>query len=57
MASMTVTDDELTLTLTTAEKVAGLHGDLRVPITAVRDVSVERDALAGTLRARTAAPA
>lgn len=41
MASMRLTDDELLVQLTPREKVAGLHGDLVVPIAAVRDVRVE----------------
>lgn len=46
MAKINVVDDELRVNLTTREKLAGLHGDIRVPIAAVRDVSVEPDALA-----------
>jgi alpha-beta hydrolase superfamily lysophospholipase len=36
----------MTVTLTPAEKLAALHGDVRLPLTAVRDVRVERDGLA-----------
>ena len=46
MAMLRVSDNELRVELTTREKVAGLHGDISVPIAAVRDVSVEDDALA-----------
>jgi hypothetical protein len=46
MASMSLTADELLLTLSTREKLAGLHGDIRVPLEAVRAVRVEPDALA-----------
>src|SRR4051812_39165137 len=46
MAAITVENDELLLTLSTREKVAGLHGDIRVPIASVHAVGVERDALA-----------
>jgi uncharacterized protein len=45
MASLTITDTELQLKLTRREKVAALHGDVQVPISAVRDVSVAEDAL------------
>jgi len=45
VASVTVIGEELHVALTAREKVAGLHGDLRVPIRAVRDVHVEDDAL------------
>ncbi len=46
MATIQLTDDELRVELTAREKVAGLHGDVRVPLAAVRDVRVEPDALA-----------
>jgi hypothetical protein len=46
MATLTITADRLHLHLTTAEKVVGLHGDVDVPLAAVRDVRVEPDALA-----------
>lgn len=46
MASITNTNEELQLTLTRAEKVAAMHGDIRVPASSVRDVRVEPDALA-----------
>jgi uncharacterized protein len=45
MTAMTISNDELHVALTRAEKVAGFHGDVRVPLTAVRDVRVEADAL------------
>jgi hypothetical protein len=48
MASMTVTADELVLNLTPQEKFFGLHGDIRVPLSAVREVTVEDDALKAT---------
>lgn len=37
---------ELTIELTPAEKVAGLHGDVTVPLTAITAVEVVPDALA-----------
>lgn len=40
MANITVTDQDVTVTLTAREKLAGLLGDLRVPHTQIR--SVER---------------
>jgi hypothetical protein len=43
---MTVNADALQVELTAREKIAGLHGNIRVPIAAVRDVRVEPDALA-----------
>ena len=46
MAWITVANQELKLTLTRGEKIAGLHGDIRVPVSAVRDVRVAPDALA-----------
>jgi hypothetical protein len=46
MAQIRITDDELRVELTTREKIAGLHGDIRVPVTAVQDVQIEQDALA-----------
>src|SRR4051794_1890773 len=45
MTAMTVADGEVRVALSTAEKLAGLLRDVRVPLTAVRDVRVERDAL------------
>jgi hypothetical protein len=46
MAEIRITDDQLHLELTAREKLAGLHGDIRVPVTSVQDVRVEPDALA-----------
>jgi hypothetical protein len=46
MATLTAEGAELHLALTGREKLAGLHGDVRVPLTAVREVTVEPDALA-----------
>ena len=46
MAELTVRGDELHLTLTRSEKLAGLHGDVREPLAAVREVEVREDALA-----------
>jgi hypothetical protein len=37
---------ELTVELTAAEKVAGLHGDVTIPLTAITAVDVVPDALA-----------
>jgi uncharacterized protein len=45
MAFLTIAGDELVLELTAKEKLAGLHGDIRVPLSAVRDVRVEHDGL------------
>jgi hypothetical protein len=45
MARLTVIDDELHVDLSTREKLAGLLRDVRVPLTAVRDVAVEDNAL------------
>ncbi|MBG0832456.1 alpha/beta fold hydrolase [Planomonospora sp. ID67723] len=47
MATMTVTGGELVLTLGRGEKTAGLRGDIRVPLAAVRGVAVVEDALTG----------
>jgi hypothetical protein len=38
----------LVLQLTTAEKVAGLHGDITVPLSSVTSVEVVEDAVAAT---------
>ena len=35
MASLTVNHDRLQLTLSSREKLAGLHGDIDVPLSAV----------------------
>jgi len=44
MAELCLQGDELTLRLSAAEKVGGVHGDLRVPLSAVRCVEVLADA-------------
>jgi hypothetical protein len=44
MAEVVVDGDELVLRLTTAEKVEGVHGDLRVPLSALVRVEVLDDA-------------
>ncbi len=44
MAELAVEGDELVLRLTTSEKAESLHGDLRVPLSAVRDIEVLDDA-------------
>ncbi len=44
MAQLTVDADELVLTLTRTEKLESLHGDLRVPRSAVVGVDVLEDA-------------
>lgn len=44
MADLRVEDGELVLHLTSVEKVEGVHGDLRVPVSAVRGVDVLDDA-------------
>ncbi|GAT70735.1 alpha/beta hydrolase [Planomonospora sphaerica] len=46
MATMTVTGGELVLALGRGEQVAGLHGDIRVPLSAVREVAVVRNPVA-----------
>ena len=53
MATITTSGDRLAVTLTTREKIAAAHGDINVPLAAVREVCVEPDALAavGGLRA------
>ena len=45
MARLRLDDETLHLELTMAEKIAGLHGDVRVPLSAVRAVALEDDAL------------
>jgi hypothetical protein len=44
MAELLVDGDEVVLRLSTVEKMEGLHGDLRAPLSAVRDVQVLDDA-------------
>jgi hypothetical protein len=44
MGDLQVKGDELVLHLSAAEKVEGMHGDLRVPLSAVRSVEVLQDA-------------
>jgi hypothetical protein len=44
MAVLSIEGDELVLHLSAAEKVEGLHGDLRAPLSAVRGVDVLNDA-------------
>jgi hypothetical protein len=44
MAELCLQGDELTLRLSAAEKVGGVHGDLRVPLSAVHCVEVLADA-------------
>jgi len=44
VAELQVRGDELVLHLSSAEKVEGIHGDLRVPLSAVRGVEVLDDA-------------
>jgi hypothetical protein len=56
MADLGVQGDELVLSLSGLEKVEGVHGDLRVPLSAVRGVEVLDDAhaaAAGGLRVGT----
>jgi hypothetical protein len=45
MALISMTNDELRLELTRSEKLAALHGDVRVPRSAVRDIRVDDDPL------------
>lgn len=44
MAELQIADDQLVLHLTAAEKVESIHGDLRVPLAAVKSVEVIEDA-------------
>jgi hypothetical protein len=44
MAELQVQGNELVLHLSAAEKVEGVHGDLRVPLSAVRGVAVLENA-------------
>ncbi|GII16583.1 hypothetical protein Ppa05_33090 [Planomonospora parontospora subsp. antibiotica] len=46
MATMTVTGGELVLALGRGERTAGLHGDIRVPLSAVREVAVVENPVA-----------
>ena len=46
MATITTSGDLLAVALTTREKIAAVHGDIDVPLSAVREVRVEPDALA-----------
>jgi uncharacterized protein len=46
MSAVSLASQELLVQLTPAEKVAGLHGDIRIPLTAITDVAVVPDALA-----------
>ena len=48
MSAVSFDSSHLTVELTPAEKVAGLHGDVTVPLTAITDVKVVPDALAAT---------
>lgn len=53
MATLRVTEQEITVVLSTWEKVAALHGDVRVPRSALRGVQLVDDVLTavrGTLR-------
>jgi hypothetical protein len=42
MAILSMHDDRLRLALTASEKLAGLHGDIEVPLSAVTSARVER---------------
>ena len=44
MAELAIEDDELVLRLTRAERLEGVHEDLRVPISAVHGVEILEDA-------------
>ena len=46
MAQISMTNDEVRVELTRGEKLAALHGDVRVPRSAVRDIRVDDDPLA-----------
>ena len=45
MSAVSLTSQELVIELTTAEKVAALHGGIRIPLSAITDVEVVPDAL------------
>ncbi len=45
MAKIAIEDDQVVLRLSRAEKVEGLHGDLRAPLSALRGVDVLEDAM------------
>lgn len=46
MATLTVTDNRVQLSLSAREKLAALHGDMSVPLSAVSGVTLERDPVA-----------
>jgi hypothetical protein len=46
MSTVTIGAEELVVALTRGEKLAGLHGDVRVPLSAVAGVEMVPDALA-----------
>ncbi|NJC73575.1 hypothetical protein HC031_28180 [Planosporangium thailandense] len=46
MSEIAITEDTLKIHLTTAEKVASVHGDVSVPLSAVTGVEIVEDALA-----------
>lgn len=46
MATLSVSPTDLVISLTLREKVAGLHGDVRVPLAAVTEVGVVQDPVA-----------
>ena len=46
MSTVSKTDHDLVIELTTLEKVAALHGDIRIPLSAIAGVEVVPDALA-----------
>jgi hypothetical protein len=48
MSAVHLTDQELRVELTRTEKLAGLHGDLRIPLAAITGVEVVPDALTAT---------
>jgi hypothetical protein len=52
MATISTSADTLTIRLSRREKIAAAHGDVRVPLAAIRDVRVLPDALAAARRLR-----
>jgi hypothetical protein len=48
MSAVHLTDQELRVELTRTEKIAGLHGDLRIPLAAITGIEVVPDALGAT---------
>ncbi len=52
MSTLQIENGTVTIHLTTGEKVAGVHGDIEFPLSAVTAVEVVPDALASALKLR-----